>query len=85
MVQSNTIFITFLIIFSNAISVHQMSVSNMRAPTNTNSLSKTSPSSGFTISLKKKTDYDKVAAYSFIAEIQNSIGKFKTCKNKNIS
>lgn len=70
------IYLLFLIFFSNAISLNL----NTQTENKTNSNSKFNPSMGCTIRLKKKKTKDRVAALSFIEEIQKSLGKYKHCK-----
>ena len=80
------IYLSLLIFISHAYSVHSVHP-HTKTKKETNSNSKFNPANGVTISLKKKKSQDKVAAISFLGEIQNSLGKgkFKQCKNKNIS
>jgi hypothetical protein len=63
------IYLSLLLIISNAYSIQL----NSKPQINSNS------NIGCTISLKKNKNYDRVAAISFISDIQSSIGKFKNC------
>jgi len=73
------IYLSILIFISNAYSLHL----NTNTENKTISNSKFNPSMGCTISLKKKKHIDTGSAFSFISEVQNSLGKYKECK-KNL-
>merc|ERR1711957_798572 len=72
------IYLSLLIFISHAYSVHSVHPhEHTKTKKETNSNSKFNPANGVTISLKKKKSQDKVAAISFLGEIQNSLGKGK--------
>jgi hypothetical protein len=56
----------------------------IKTPDQSGSNSNSTHQKGFTISLKKHKSFDKVAAISFISEIQNSMGKYKKCNFINL-